>query len=343
MSNFFGLINLDLPSQLQNFITLVLAICVEAFPFIVVGVLFSTIVELWVPTSWIQKNLPKNRIVSHFLAAVLGFFIPVCECGNVPFVRKMMQKGFSVSQSITFLLSAPIVNPIVWITTAEAFNIDRNIATIRVLSGLFIAMFLGLLFSFKKNPESWLDHNFASTCDINDHEHNHHEHHHHDEHNHHEHLEHHYKNNEKPTKFQNLKSKLIQGFNIFHTETWQVMQMLLLGAVIAASIQTFVPRQSIILIGQNPILSVISMLVLAFVVSMCSNVDAFFALSLSNSFTLGAIMTFMVFGPMIDIKVLAMLKQTFRPMFMVKLALLVAILSVIIGFGINIYYPQTLL
>jgi uncharacterized protein len=247
----------------------------------------------------------------------------VCECGNIPVVRKLMQKGFGVSQSITFLLAAPIVNPVVWITTAEAFNLDRNIAWLRLGLGLVIAVSIGLLFSLKKDPaKSWLTPNFATSCEHHSHNH--------DSHNHA--LSH--------THPHNHQSKMDRAFQIFHLEAFEVTKMLLFGALLAASIQSFIPRQSIIAIGQNPVLSVICMLFLAFVVSMCSNVDAFFALSLSSTFTLGAIMTFLVFGPMIDIKVLAMIRQTFKPSFIFQLVLIVALFSLIAGFGTNVFYTQ---
>jgi uncharacterized protein len=318
--------NFTLPDFAQNFITLLLAICVEAFPFVIIGVSISTVVEVWVKDKWIKKLIPKNRILAHFVPALLGFIIPVCECGNVPVVRKMMQKGFSVSQSITFLLAAPIVNPIVWITTAEAFSYDRNIAHLRVFWGFIIAMFLGLLFSYKSNQERWLNPEFEKSCHLETHNHSeqdHHGHSHSHSHNHHH------------------QSKLTKAFELFQLEVWQVLKMLLAGAVIAASIQVFVPRQNIIEIGQNPILSVVCMLVLAFVVSMCSNVDAFFALSLSNSFSVGSLMTFLVFGPMIDIKVLSMLRKTFTPRFLLLLVILVSILSMIAGFSTNIIYHSS--
>jgi uncharacterized membrane protein YraQ (UPF0718 family) len=330
MHSFVSTFITNLPNQLQNLVTLVLAICIEAFPFIVLGVFFSTIIEVWVPDGFVQKYLPKNRILSHFLTAALGFFMPVCECGNVPVVRKMMQKGFSVSQSITFLLAAPIVNPIVWITTAQAFNLDPNIAIIRILWGLFISVFLGLLFSFSKNQEAWLNPDFAKTCEIghsDDHDYA-------DHHNDHDHSS---SLDSKSSKSKWIK-QLASAQEIFQAEIWQTMQMLLVGAVLAGLVQVFVPRQEIITIGQNPILSVFAMLVLAFVVSMCSNVDAFFALSLSGSFNIGSLMTFMVFGPMIDIKILAMLRQTFTPRFLLQLVALVAILSLIAGFGTNLIY-----
>jgi uncharacterized protein len=329
-----------LPPNIQNFVTLLLAIVVESFPFVVIGVAISALVEVWLPANWVSKYLPKNRFLSHFLAAILGFFIPVCECGNVPMVRKLMQKGFGVSHAITFLLSAPIVNPVVWITTREAFNIDPNIAIIRIGSGLVISLLLGILFSYKINQKEWLVDNFAKSCHLG-HSH-HHEHHDHENH-HHDKDEHNNAKNKSDLKTYFFgRSKLTKAFNYFTNELWGVMQMVTIGGILAATVQTFVPREKILEIGQNPFLSVLAMLILAFVVAMCSNVDAFFALSFSGTFNLGSLMTFMVFGPMIDIKVLTMLNQTFKPKFLIQIVTLVILFSLIVGFGTNVFYKQSL-
>jgi uncharacterized membrane protein YraQ (UPF0718 family) len=111
---------------------------------------------------------------------------------------------------------------------------------------------------------------------------------------------------------------------------------LVIGAAIAASFQTFVSRDIIVAIGQNVFLSIIAMILLAFIISICANVDAFFALSFSSQFTLGSILAFLVFGPMVDIKILSMLRTTFQTHFLIKLVAVVTLSSVILGLVVNI-------
>lgn len=295
-------------NQTQEIFTLFLGLIIEAFPFIVLGVVISTLITLFVKEEKVLKYLPRNKLVSHLVIALLGIFIPVCECGNIPVARKLIAKKVSVSQAVTFLLAAPIVNPITLITTLEAFNIDKNIAIIRIVAGYVIAVLIGLAFSFKKNQNELLQEEFKNeVCQIEDHMHD--------------------------------KGKWLF---LFQKEFILIFRMLFIGAFIAALTQALVPREVLHTLGSHPFLSIVAMLILGLVVSMCSNVDAFFALSYSTSFTLGSLMTFMVFGPMIDIKILFMLKKTFTKKFLLQLSLLVAASSILVGIGVNLFYRSFL-
>lgn len=288
----------------QEIFTLFLGLIIEAFPFIVLGVTISTLIALYVKEDRILKYLPKNRFVSHTIIGFLGIFMPVCECGNIPVARRLILKKFSVSQATVFLLAAPIVNPITFITTLEAFNIDKNIAIMRLVFGYVIALIIGLAISYRKNQSSLLKQEFyAETCEVHEHDH--------DKH---------------------------RGLEIFQREFIGVFRLLFIGAIIAALTQSLIPREFLNTIGAHPILSILAMIFLGLVVSMCSNVDAFFALSYSTTFTLGSLMAFMVFGPMIDIKILSMLKSTFKTKFLVWLSVAVTISAVLVGIGVNVFY-----
>jgi uncharacterized membrane protein YraQ (UPF0718 family) len=117
----YNAIMIQLPAALQNFITLFLGIVIESLPFVVLGVIVSVLVALFVSEDVILKLLPKNRYASHIFFALVGIFIPVCQCGNIPVARRFVMKGLSSSQAITFLLAAPVVNPITILTTYFAF------------------------------------------------------------------------------------------------------------------------------------------------------------------------------------------------------------------------------
>jgi uncharacterized membrane protein YraQ (UPF0718 family) len=293
-----------MPLILQDFITLFLGLIVEAFPFVVLGVVISVGVALIDSQRLISWLTPKNKILSHFVVSILGIFMPVCECGNVPVVRRFMLSGLNVSQAVTFLLAAPIVNPITFLSTWEAFNYDHSIAIIRIVAALFIANLVGLLVSLRKDQNSLLTDKFYTEVCENPHQH--------------------------------AKNKLDRALEIFSTEFITVMRMMVIGAAIAAASQSFIPREVIVGIGSNVVLSVVAMLILAFIISICANVDAFFALSYANTFTAGSILTFLVFGPMIDIKMLTMLRTTFTVRFLILLTTLVAALSICLGLLVNL-------
>jgi uncharacterized membrane protein YraQ (UPF0718 family) len=114
-----------------------------------------------------------------------------------------------------------------------------------------------------------------------------------------------------------------------------MLKMLCLGAVIAGLTQVFVPRDVLTSVGGDPFLSILAMTGLAFVISICANVDAFFALAYSNTFTAGSIVAFLVFGPMIDIKMLALMRTTYKTRLLVVMTLVVTLSSVLIGLLVN--------
>jgi len=313
--------------RLQDFITLVLSIIVEAFPFIILGVSISVLIGInffdWLKkityknkkllfpiyliylySGKLDSKLKKNRVYSHVKVSLLGVFLPVCECGNVPVARRLLMGGFSVSQSITFLLAAPILNPVTFLTTLEAFNYDKSIVVIRLVSAFVISNFIGILLSYKKPQNEFLNLDFyQEICNINENEHS--------------------------------KNKFKDALNIFNREFIQIFKVLIIGAILAAASQTFIPRDIIMTIGQNPILSILAMIFLAFVISICSNVDAFFALSYVNSFTIGSVLGFLIFGPMIDIKLLTMLRTTYKTKLLVIVSLFVFMFSFLIALLVN--------
>lgn len=289
-------------NKFQDFTTLFLSIIIEAFPFVVLGTLVSVLVGLFVKEEWVLKYLPKNRVISHIVVSLLGVFMPVCECGNIPVARRLLSKGFNVSHSTTFLLAAPILNPLTLLTTLEAFNYDKSIAFIRIGSAFIVSVGIGLLISLKSNQKEFLNTQFVKDhCDVS--------------HNH--------------------KVSLKNALSIFQSEFIEVVKLLCFGAFLAALSQSFIPRDIIVSLGQNPLFSVLTMIALAFVISICSNVDAFFALSYANTFTTGSILSFLVFGPMIDIKILSMLKTTFTTKYLIIISSLVFLSSVLIGLVVN--------
>jgi uncharacterized membrane protein YraQ (UPF0718 family) len=227
----------------------------------------------------------------------------------------------SVAESTTFLLAAPVINPVTLLATSQAFRLDPSIVWVRMVGALLIANLVGGLISLYKDQMELVSKGFYNTvCKVEAAG----DHHHHDEH-HHDHGEHHHHH----------ASRWQEGVVMFRDEVSLMLKMLCLGGVIAGLTQVFVPRDVLSSLGGHPVVSILAMIGLAFIVSLCSNVDAFFALAYSNAFTAGSIVAFLIFGPMIDIKMLALMRTMYKAWLLVAMALLVALSSILIGLVVN--------
>lgn len=294
----------SLPNELQDLLTLSISVIIESLPFVVLGILLSIIVQVWLPEGILMKYLPRNPVLRRLCISMFGIFLPVCECGNVPLARGLIVGGFTVPESMTFLLAAPIVNPITIITTHQAFGFDDGILVARLLGGLAIANIVGWLFSLYARPDALLTPRFAAEC-------------------------------RRPEAHGHELSRGGKSVDIFIREAGVIMPALFIGSLIAGAIQVAVPRDVLVTLGSNPLLSVLAMMLLAFVIAVCSNVDAFFILPFASTFMPGSIATFLVFGPIIDVKMLAILRTTFTTRVLVQLTVVVALLSALIGLVVN--------
>lgn len=297
----FSKTSLNIPVQLQDFITLSLSVLIEATPFVFLGIVLSLLVRHAIPEKIFYKMMPQNNLIRRLYLSILGIFLPVCECGNIPLARGLMIKGLKPSEVVTFLLGAPILNPITITTTIIAFGGDFRIIIARIAGGLLISNIVGWVFSTYKNQDLLLTKEFSAYCD--------------------NHSDRHHK-----------KDELI---NNFKEEAQTMMIPLVLGSMVAGATQVLVPRSILTAIGGHVVYSVIAMIVLAFVVSICASVDAFFALAYVNQFTPGSLVSFLVFGPMIDIKLLSLLRSTFNKKTLIYMTLIVFILSTALGLGVN--------
>ena len=291
-----------LPDRLQDFLTLSLSVIVESLPFVFLGILLSIVVQVWLPENWIARHLPRTPWLRRAAISLIGMLLPVCECGNVPLSRGLMMRGFTVPESMTFLLAAPILNPITIITTHQAFGWDGSILAARLVGGLVIANLVGWLYSRHPEPSRLLTDRFAAACESGGHAHG---------------------------------GRLTRSAAQFGQEAGDMLPALFVGGALAGLIQVVIPRETLIALGSNPVWSVLAMMALAFVVAICSNVDAFFALSFASTFLPGGIVAFLLFGPLIDVKMLALMRTTFRASTLVQLTLIVGLVSAVFGLGVN--------
>ncbi|MEV7694261.1 permease [Microbacterium sp. NPDC089189] len=293
----------DVPTRLQDGVTLALSVLIESLPFVALGVVLSILVQVWVPAGFIERWMPRRAWARRAVLSLLGMIVPVCECGNVPFARGLLMRGFSVSETMTFLIAAPIVNPIVIITTHQAFGFSDGILVARLIGGYAVANLIGWIYSRHPSPDALLTDRFRETCAL---------------------------------VIAEPGGRGRRSLAQFIVELRAVMPALVLGSALAGAVQVLVPRDALLAIGSNPVLSIVAMMMLAIVVSICSNIDAFFALSFASTFTPGSLVAFLVTGPLVDVKMIALLRTTFSTRALVGIVSIVLLFSFALGTAVNL-------
>ncbi|ADU30039.1 permease [Evansella cellulosilytica] len=313
--------NVQLNSISSNWInvnTIFLSIVLEAIPFILLGVFVSSLIQVFVSEDRLQRFLPKNAIVALFPAAVLGAVLPLCECAIVPVVRRLIKKGMPLHVGVVFLVAAPILNPIVFASTYYAFRgpfYDTNTILFSRMGLAFVLSIIigGILYAIFKNNSKQL------RTDITQHQLGHvhtHDHHH----------------SEKPSLMKRLKETLYHAVDEF----FMMGKYLILGAFIASLFQTFLDRSLLESIGQNDYSSTIVMMAFAYLLSLCSEADAFVASTFAGQFTNMSIVGFLVYGPMLDLKNTFMLFAFFKARFVITFMITVTFVvftAIIVLFG----------
>ena len=338
-------------TQLHNAFTLFVSLLVEAMPFLLLGVVLSSILLVWVDERRLIKILPKNPLIGAFMGSCIGFVFPVCECGNVPVARRFLMQGIPTSVAVGFLLAAPTLNPIVIWSTWIAFRGQPEIVLFRILGSLAIATIVGTVFSVQSDPKALLHPRLAQRLK--------------------------YLQQTPAQPAQANQSPLLQSGTFFLGASQQNMSLeavatqmpeslvatppksfmqnfnalidnvvqelrelgavLIFGSAIAALIQVFVPREVVLSLGQGTITSIVAMMLLAAIVSICSTVDSFFALSFASTFTTGSLLAFLIFGPMIDIKAVGLMLSIFKPRFILYFFLLAGQLTFILSLGYSYF------
>lgn len=298
-----ALFSTSLPTRAQDGLTLAISVLIESLPFVALGVVLSIVVQVWVPPGVIERWMPRRAWARRMVLSLLGMFVPVCECGNVPFARGLLMRGFTVPETLTFLIAAPIVNPIVIITTHQAFGFDDGILIARLLGGYAIANLIGWLYSRHPDPDGLLTDRFRETCAL---------------------------------VLDEPGGRGRRSLAQFVIELRAVMPALVIGSALAGAVQVLIPREALLAIGSNPALSIVAMMALAMVVAICSNVDAFFALSFASTFTPGSIVAFLLVGPLVDIKMLALMRTTFTTRTLAGIVVVVVLSAFAIGTVVNL-------
>src|SRR5258708_25988214 len=308
--------SLDIGASLLSFSTRFLGIFIEALSFLLLGTLISGLIGVFINEDDMTRLVPRNVIAATLVGSLLGFLFPVCECGVVPVTRRLYQKGLPLHVGITFLLAAPVMNPMALVSTYVAFGWGPVLIGRYVISWI-MAITVGLLFSLENHPQRVMlpqalpgisgGSSGVPAMTI-------------------------------ATKRAALLPGLKQALKLASEEFAEMGRFLVVGAFLAALMQTLLPHETIKVLATNPVNSVLVMAGLAFLLSLCSTVDAFLALSFARTFTTGSILTFLPFGPMVDIKPTMMYLSSFRRRtvaYMILLPFLISVLAVI-WFNLNL-------
>jgi uncharacterized membrane protein YraQ (UPF0718 family) len=314
-----------------TFSTVFLGIFIEALPFLLLGTLSSGLVEVFLDQEKIQKFIPSSPVLGALAGSLFGLIFPVCECGVVPLVRRLFRKGLPIPAGIAFLLAAPVINPIVIVSTITAFGFGK-VVFFRIGISLFTAIMTGIVFSTVKTPWEILLPTAWITPDTGDHDHN---------HNHGS--EHIHEHDDaigcscNQVSYLSTKDKLVGVFQVTLDEFFEIGRFLIIGSMIAAAMQTFIPQSTLLEIGKGPVLSVVVMISLAILLSICSTVDAFVALGFAGTFSTGSILAFLSFGPMVDIKSIILFLRILRPKPVIYLVVIPLLIIFLITVSMNMF------
>ncbi len=112
--------------KVENFILTFTSILYEALPFIILGAVIAGILEEMLPQRLITRFLPRSRTLAIVIGALLGLIFPMCECGIIPVMRRLIRKGLPLSCCVAYLLAGPIINIVVLLSTFVAFSGMEN-------------------------------------------------------------------------------------------------------------------------------------------------------------------------------------------------------------------------
>jgi uncharacterized protein len=271
----------------QNFWFSFLALAFEGLPFVLVGSLISGLIAAFVPSRMITRFLPKNPFLATLVSGLLGLIFPVCECGVVPVVRRLLDKGLPLYCGMTYMLASPIVNPLVAISTYAAFRAQQPglNTVVRLVSGYLVAVVVGLVVS-RLNPARLMGGqavatrtgrrrttlSIATMPDAPD-----------------------------ASRGVSVGQRLIGAVQLASDDFIDTAMYFMIGAAVASVFNTAVDQKIILPLASSPILSVAAMMVIAGILTLCSSSDAFIAATFT-SFPIPARMAFLIFGPMFNFK-----------------------------------------
>ncbi|AHX74765.1 permease [Streptococcus agalactiae] len=276
----------QLPDSVLQWFAIFISIIIEALPFVLLGTILSGIIEVFITPDIVNKFLPKNKFLRVLFGTFVGFVFPSCECGIIPIINRFLEKKVPSYTAVPFLATAPIINPIVLFATYSAFGNSIRFLILRFVGATIVAIALGVMLAFL------VDDNIL-------------------------------KEDAKPTHFHDHSDKkwyqkIFLALAHAIDEFFDTGRYLVFGTLIASAMQIYLPTRVLTTIGHSPIIAILVMMLLAFILSLCSEADAFIGASLLSTFGIAPVMAFLLIGPMIDIKNLMMMVNSFKTRFIVQ-------------------------
>jgi uncharacterized protein len=282
-------------SRLQTWMTVFVSVMLQAVPFLVFGVVLSAVIAVFVPRSFWARALPKHPALAVPVASVAGVILPGCECGSVPIAGSLIRRGVTPAAALAFLLAAPAINPIVLTATAIAFPNNPQMVVARGGASLIVAVLMGWLW-LRVGKTDWIRLPHRSDLD-----------------------------------------ELSKGRAFWAACRHDVMHaggFLVIGAAAAATINAVIPQAWLQSLAGRPALSIVALAVLAVLLSICSEADAFVAASLSQ-FSLTSRLVFLTVGPMVDLKLISMQTGVFGRRFASRFAPTTFVMAILVATAVG--------
>lgn len=279
--------------EVGNFSIIFTSIILDSIPFIIIGSIVSAIIQLFISEELIEKIIPENNVLGYIGAALIGLIFPVCECAIVPITRRLIKKGVPVGLGVTFMLSVPIVNPVVIMSTYYAFYDRQSMVFVRTIGGFACAVIIGIIVNALQGNEECLsrdyvgDDNYCS-CGCN--------------------------------SIVNSDNKFIALVEHTNREFLDITRYLILGAILSSLFQVVESKGGFTFITENKVIAIVFMMFLGFALSLCSEADAFVGKSFLETYSFSGVAGFLLIGPMLDLKNLIMLTGGFKKEFISKLS-----------------------
>jgi uncharacterized protein len=299
---------------------MLLSLLLEGAPYILLGAIISGLIDSYLPSKAMDRMLPKNQYAAIFVAGMMGAIFPVCECAIVPVIRRLVAKGLPVACAVTYMLSAPIINPIVALSTYSAFQVtpthpDQDQPWVmmisRLLLGYLIAVIIGLVMTRiakEKILRASVLQQIKDTA-----------------------------SQAAATVVQTASAtrddgrKLVQAMRTAQKDFVDVAMYFTIGVLIASIFKTHIVfrpnlQEGLYSVASNDALAPAVLMALAFVLSLCSTTDAF-VIAADSLFSKAAKLAFLVFGPMMDMKLIFLYSTVLQRRVVMILVIALAVLT----------------